>query len=127
MMARAGPVTNGLSVPVTWWGQLITGWYSFCICMAESTPDFPSEVGSPKFWRGFFFFQTRETRSGWWGKFERDRERTQGKKGKGQKTKMGYKGDEWSHQMVAVLSRLRKSHSWGSVKNLGQNNEKHSH
>lgn len=65
--------------------------------MARGTPDLPSEAGSPKLWERFFF-QTRETRSGWGGLFERerDRERTRGEKGKGQKTKMRYEGDEWS-------------------------------
>lgn len=62
-MARAGLVTNGPSVPVTWWSQLITGRRFFCICMARSTPDLLLEVGSPELWESFFFFlQTRDTR-----------------------------------------------------------------
>lgn len=41
-------VTNGLSVPLTWWGQLITGRRSFCIYIAKSSPDLPLEAGRPK-------------------------------------------------------------------------------
>lgn len=55
VMAEAGPVTNGLSAPAIWWGQLITGRCSLCICMARGTLDLPSEAGSPKLWERFFF------------------------------------------------------------------------
>ena len=40
VMTRGELVTNGLTVPKTGWGQLITGRRSFCICMPQSA--FPS-------------------------------------------------------------------------------------